>query len=537
MQDYLTDIILNFRTGPLKGTTVPLTPPRMIIGRDLTCHLKLDDPKVSRIHALLEVRGDEIIFRDNNSTNGSLLNGEPAQRAILKPGDVLTIGLSEIHLLENTDFRSISFTTGESVVHSSVDIADVSLDSIAEKVTALFELDNRTNSDSAAGRLELAKTRRLLDSVKALFGVTTQMSRLLPVEELVEVIGRSLFEVFDGAENLVILLRDENEKFVPHFASDREGHRDLKTTVSTTVLSQAVAERRTLIANDASHDARFSASDSIVGFKVKSVMCAPLVVADKVLGALYLDNREEAVIYSTVDAEIVTAFANQAAVALDNCRLCDVLQESYTQMLQSLVNAIEAKDPYTMGHTQRVKQHAMGIAAELGFSAEHVAKLGMAADLHDIGKIAIKDGIINKPGSLTDTEYSNIKMHVEIGERILSPILYLRDILPWIRGHHERWDGEGYPDGLKGEDCPIEGRILALADAFDAMTSQRSYNKPVTPAEALARVKKASGTHFDPDVVKAFERYFLRTSSRMTAEEIRRPRADTVPPVTLSGEG
>src|SRR5690606_22907505 len=159
----------------------------------------------------------------------------------------------------------------------------------------------------------------------------------------------------DGADNLVILLRDENEKFIPHFASDRQGRRDLKTSVSTTVLSQAVAERRTLIANDAGLDARFSASESIVGFRVKSVVRAPLVVAEKVLGALYLDNREQSVIYSTVDAEIVTAFANQAAIALDNCRLCDDLQQSYTQMLQSLVNAIEAKDPYTMGHTQRVK--------------------------------------------------------------------------------------------------------------------------------------------------------------------------------------
>ncbi len=537
MQGQPSDMILNFRSGPLQGTTIALTPPRMIIGRDLTCHLKLDDPKVSRIHALIEIRGDEVVFRDNNSTNGSLLNGEPTQRAILKPGDVLMVGASEIHLLENTDFRTISFTSEESIVHSSVGISEVSLDSIAERVSALLSSDNATQSDSEAAKLELEKTRRLLGSVKALFAVTAQMSRLLPVEELVEIIAASLFEVFDGAENLVILMRDENEKFCPLYASDRHGRRDLKTAVSTTVLNQAIAERRTLIANDASHDSRFSASESIVGFRVKSVMCAPLVVADKALGALYLDNRETSVIYSKVDAEIVTAFANQAAVALDNCRLCDVLQESYTQMLQSLVNAIEAKDPYTMGHTQRVKQHAMGIAMELGFSPDHLRKLGMAADLHDIGKIAIKDGIINKPGSLTDTEYNDIKMHVEIGERILSPILFLRDLLPWIRSHHERWDGQGYPDGLKGEDCPLEGRILALADAFDAMTSQRSYNKPVAPEDAIERVRKASGTHFDPGIVDAFERYFMRTSStRLTSPSSPRIKIDTLPPVTYSGE-
>jgi len=536
MQRQNADYILNFRSGPLKGTTIAMSPPRIVIGRDPTCHLKLDDPKVSRIHALIEMRDDSIVFRDNNSTNGSMVNGEETRRVLLKAGDVLTIGASEIHLLENTDFRSISFTAGESVVQSAVDIGEVSLDSIAERVSSLLEMDNRTHADDEVGRLELEKTRRLLGSVKALFSVTAQMSRLLPVYELMQVIGDSLFDVFDGAENLVILVRDDSGKFVPHFASDRQGRRDSEVAVSTTVLNQAIAERRTLIANDAGEDSRFSASESIAGFHVKSVMCAPLVVADKVLGALYLDNREKTVIYSTIDAEIVTAFANQAAVALDNCRLCDDLQQSYTQMLQSLVNAIEAKDPYTMGHTQRVKQHAIGIAAELGFNAEQLQKIGMAADLHDIGKIAIKDGIINKPGMLTDTEYNDIKMHVEIGERILTPILFLRDMLPWIRSHHERWDGEGYPDKLKGEDCPLEGRILALADAFDAMTSQRSYNKPLTPEDAVERVRQASGTHFDPVVVEAFERYYLRSTARLTSVERPRPTIETLPPITYMGE-
>jgi HD-GYP domain-containing protein (c-di-GMP phosphodiesterase class II)/pSer/pThr/pTyr-binding forkhead associated (FHA) protein len=518
-----SDLILSLRTGPLQGTTLPLSVPRLVIGRDLTCHIKLDDPKVSRIHAVIELRGDSIVLRDNNSTNGSMLNGERVERATLKPGDVVTIGVSEIHLLENTDFRSISFTAGESHVHSAVDIADVTLDSVAERVYALVSDDSARHSGEA-NRLQLEQTRRLLGSIKALFSVTAQMSRLLPVDELLRVIGLSLFEVFDGAENLVILLRDDKEKFIPRHVADRMGRHDLPISVSTTVLNQAVAERRTLIANDVGHDARFKASESIVGFSVKSVICAPLVVADNVLGALYLDNRQTSIIYTKVDAEIVTAFANQAAVALDNCRLCDNLQDSYTQMLQSLVNAIEAKDPYTMGHTQRVKTHALGIATEMGFSKERLRKLGMAADLHDIGKIAIRDGIINKPGSLTDTEYNDIKTHVEIGEKILSPILYLRDLLPWIRSHHERWDGKGYPDGLKGEDCPLEGRILALADAFDAMTSQRSYNKPLSPEEALQRVKGEVGSHFDPEVVNAFEKHFERAFSHVlhpTKDELR----------------
>ncbi|MBI5155437.1 HD-GYP domain-containing protein, partial [Candidatus Poribacteria bacterium] len=218
---------------------------------------------------------------------------------------------------------------------------------------------------------------------------------------------------------------------------------------------------------------------------------------------------------------VVTAFANQAAIAIDNSQLSDTLQESYHQMMQALVRTIEAKDEYTMGHTQRVKKYSIGIATEMGFDAERLQKLGVAAELHDIGKIGIKEGIINKPGRLTDEEYRDIKNHVEVGVRILKPIAYLNEIVPWVRGHHERWDGTGYPDGLKGEDCPLEGRVLAMADAFDAMTSQRSYNKPLTFVEALARIREASGKHFDPQIVEACARYLerLETETREASGE------------------
>src|SRR5690606_13945387 len=137
---------------------------------------------------------------------------------------------------------------------------------------------------------------------------------------------------------------------------DRDGDKNTKINVSRTVVDKAVSQRSTILANDAASDHRFSASESIVGFSVKAVMCAPLIVGDKVIGALYLDNRLDRVNYDEMDVEVVTAFANQAAIAIDNANLCATLQLTYTQMLQALVRAIEAKDQYTMGHTTRVKQ-------------------------------------------------------------------------------------------------------------------------------------------------------------------------------------
>lgn len=514
-----TDLILNARTGPLAGTTIAVEHERITLGRDMSCVVRLDDPKVSRIHAVVEVTAGKLYLRDNNSTNGSFVNGVRVTRQELHAGDVLQIGASEIHLLQHTDFQSISFTMSDTIIQSSVDARKVTIESLAGRLGgSLGAADGPTQITGVrdSPNHDLRRTQKVLSSIRALFKASAELAKLLPMDQLLDVVGRCLFEVFDGAENLVILMRDDTSKFVPRFASDRAGKRDAPAAISTTVLNRACAEKTTLIANDIGHDDRFSASESIVGFSVKAVICAPLVVGDRVIGALYLDNREKNIKYDDADAEIVTAFASQAAIAIDNARLCDTLQESYHQMLQSLVNAIEAKDPYTMGHTQRVRQYALAIGREMGFSLTHLEKLGMAAELHDIGKIGVREGIINKAGSLTESEYASVKTHVEMGEKILGPIVYLRELLPWIRGHHERWDGSGYPDGAKGEENPLEARILALADAYDAMTSQRSYNKPMTPQQALDRIREVSGKHFDPQVVVAFEAHHQKSGSRIS---------------------
>ncbi|MCB2155061.1 HD domain-containing protein [bacterium] len=505
----LSNLRLNVRTGPLKGRAIDMNTDRLTVGRDPSCDLKIDDPKLSRIHGFFEFVNGELYFRDNHSTNGSSINGEKVATRKLTVGDLIKLGGTEMALLEDSDFNTIQFVQSESMVTSVLNTASVSADALANKFSQIFDYykDNQPEI-SPIEQVELVRTQRLVNSLKSLYGVTQKMSQLLPVHDLLEVIANGLFEVFGGAENLVILLYEEKKgQFLPRYASTRDGDKDEETTISTTVLNQAVKDKATLVANDIGSDSRFAASESIVGFAVKAVICAPLVVGDRVLGALYLDNRQRNIHYDDLDAEVVTAFANQAAIALDNARLCDNLQESYHQTLQALVKAIEAKDAYTMGHTQRVKKYSLGIAQEMGFEQDHLRKLEMAAELHDIGKIGIKEGIINKPGGLTDTEYSTIKAHVEMGEKILGPIGYLRELLPWIRGHHERWDGSGYPDGLKGDHCPLEARILGVADSFDAMTSKRSYNKPMTYNEALDRIKEGAGKTYDPEVVVAFETY------------------------------
>lgn len=172
--------------------------------------------------------------------------------------------------------------------------------------------------------------------------------------------------------------------------------------------------------------------------------------------------------------------------------------------VMALANSLEAKDPYTVGHSQRVAALAERLAHALGLPESEIEYIRMAGLLHDIGKIGIREAVINKPGPLTPSEYAHIQTHPLISERILIPVAELNGALRMIRNHHEHWDGNGYPDGLKELEIPLGARILTIADAYDAMTSQRSY-RPALPREvALCEIDKGSGRHFDPSLSRLF---------------------------------
>lgn len=179
-------------------------------------------------------------------------------------------------------------------------------------------------------------------------------------------------------------------------------------------------------------------------------------------------------------------------------------QELFLETIRTLAAAIDAKDPYTKGHSERVSAYSMAIARHLGLDFDDVFHVRIAAILHDVGKLGIKDGILNKPGGLTDEEYEIMRRHPDIGAQIMTPISKLKTIIPGIRNHHETWDGNGYPDKLKGEEIPMVARIIGVADTFDAMTTNRPYQKAMSLEYVTEKMKAMSGTRFDPVVVHAF---------------------------------
>jgi putative two-component system response regulator len=181
------------------------------------------------------------------------------------------------------------------------------------------------------------------------------------------------------------------------------------------------------------------------------------------------------------------------------------IQELFLQGVQTLARALEAKDAYTRGHSIRVSRYAVGTAARLGFDGVGLDGIRLGGELHDIGKIGTRESVLHKPGSLTDEEFRQITEHPLLGERMLSPLAHESpDVLRIVRSHHERLDGRGFPDGLRGEKIPIEARIVAVGDAFDAMTTRRPYRESRPPEDAMVELRRVAGTQLDPEAVEAF---------------------------------
>jgi len=260
-----------------------------------------------------------------------------------------------------------------------------------------------------------------------------------------------------------------------------------------------------LIVNAPERDPRFFRGvDERTEFKTRNIICVPVKVKEKVIGVLETINKKKGEGFDRGDLSLFASLADQVAIALDNARLYHELEEMFFQTAESLADAIEKRDPYTGGHTQRVTSYSLAIGRHLQLKPTEKRCLKIAAVLHDIGKIGIEDHILRKPEPLNPEEYNTIKGHARMGAEILEHIRQLRDIVPGVKYHHEQMNGRGYPDGLKGEEMPIIARIVAVTDTYDAMTTDRPYRKALTKETAIGELKKCSGIQFDQEVVEAF---------------------------------
>lgn len=233
-------------------------------------------------------------------------------------------------------------------------------------------------------------------------------------------------------------------------------------------------------------------------------LAAPIINKDKTFGVIHAAGKRNGQEFSARERDLLCSIANQAAVALDNATLYHDLENLFVGIAWSFASALDAKSPWTAGHSKRVTQYSVAIAEQLGHDADYLNAVQTCGLLHDIGKIAVPEKILDKPGPITPEERRHLTAHAPEGAKILEHIDTFQPILPGIRHHHERWDGRGLPDGLYQENIPLLARILSVADAYDAITSDRPYRKRRTRVEAVAEIERCSGSQFDPAIVEAF---------------------------------
>jgi HD-GYP domain-containing protein (c-di-GMP phosphodiesterase class II) len=250
---------------------------------------------------------------------------------------------------------------------------------------------------------------------------------------------------------------------------------------------------------------------------------APIQAHGENLGAVLL-NHGQPLRFRAEQTAALQTLATLAGVAILEDRHRAHLEDLFMSVIVSLTMALEAKDPYTEGHSVRVAAYSEAIGKQLGLPAAQLDMIHRSCLVHDIGKIAVDENILGKRDALDVSEREKMDMHTLIGESILRPVAMLHPLLPGVRSHHEHYDGSGYPDGLVGEEIPIEARIMAVADAFDAMTSTRPYREALPEEDALAELKQHAGSHFDPRVVGAFEEIY--PAVKRTLEHMR-PRIES----------
>jgi putative nucleotidyltransferase with HDIG domain len=281
--------------------------------------------------------------------------------------------------------------------------------------------------------------------------------------------------------------------------------------VSRTIVRKVAESGDPVLTTNAQNDPRFGGQVSIAAYHLRSILCAPLKIKNDLIGVLYVDNRAHSGIFQESDLILISAFADQAAVAIDSARLFEDLQQSHRELekayqatLEGWVRALDLRDKETEGHTQRVTKLTERLARSMGVNGDALVHITRGALLHDIGKMGIPDSILLKPGDLTEEERGLIRKHPIYAYEMLSPIEFLRPALDIPYCHHERWDGTGYPRRLKEREIPFAARIFPVIDVWDALISNRPYRKGIPHDEVRERIRAESGKHFDPLVVEAF---------------------------------
>jgi putative nucleotidyltransferase with HDIG domain len=352
-------------------------------------------------------------------------------------------------------------------------------------------------------RNSIVPLSRDADPLARLVGLTRAISVETVAQRMLRTASRELTELFGADACLISQLEGGLLREVADYArSGQQVARGLSYYLADYPATAAVLESRSPCSISAA-DPTVDPAELFVlrEMEMQAVLLAPLLASGEVWGLVEIyDSRPRA--FPPNERHLVELATAQVGGLLAAFEHEERAQRLYRETLASLSNALEAKDAVTSQHTEEVVRLAVAVATELELDLDGVQQVELGAVLHDIGKVRVPEAILNKPSALTDEEWAVMRTHPEVGERILRPIKSLEAILPIVRHHHERWDGRGYPDGLAGRAIPLGARIVAVCDAYRAMTEDRPYRNALPANEARAELQRCAGTQFDPECVE-----------------------------------
>jgi HD-GYP domain-containing protein (c-di-GMP phosphodiesterase class II) len=368
----------------------------------------------------------------------------------------------------------------------------------------------------------------LLQKVAMLKAVNTATQTIVDTSDLTKIYEETMKPIVDvlGFDRALLMLLDEKSEALEFCYGVGESQGALRKLMDyrpsldrrQNLMIRVMQKKRPFLIRDVASSGLNPTNRILADFHVSAFVICPLIVEDKAIGILGADRKEGRPRLTSRDMEFLYIFTNSIATALQRARMdaslkdqaqqlrvrADEIRKNYVSTMLALVKAIEEKDTYTKGHSQRVAENARIVAAELGMPEQEIELLYFGSILHDVGKIGISESIVKSPKRLTGAERKIIQQHPVKGTEILRPIAYIRDHMYLVRNHHERWDGKGYPDGLKEDQIPLGAQIVAVIDTWDAMTSSRSYRREMPRARAIREIEANTGTQFSPRVAEAF---------------------------------
>src|SRR5215216_2779270 len=464
------------------------------IGRLDDNDLAFENPYISRYHVEITNDGSSFHLRDLGSTSGTFVNGDRVKHRNLKDGDQIRLGRG----------RGVEFIFHGDTAASAQD--SLASESLLRPVRVITPEDTRfinTSRLSNSGEL----TGETVDRLRALYEFSGELLSAHSLKGLSEKLAQFIHRTLK-AERCSVLLYDRDDDEMEIVATCDSGEFGAP---SRSVTNLAFNDNVAVLSLDASTDERFSTGDSVRFQSIRSVMCAPIGSKTRVWGVCYVDNVTTERAFDDEALDFLTAVARQSGLAMENLYLLEEQRRSLESFIRTLAASLDARDDNTAGHSARVGAIASGIAKAMRLDESDCRLIYYAGLLHDYGKIGVRDDVLLKPSVLTPEEYEHVKEHPLHTFRLLSKIRFPEDLadIPFVAAaHHERWDGSGYPHGLKGEEIPLGSRIVAVADAYDALTEERCYHEAWPMQRALEELTSRSGTFFDPIVIEAFTQHY-----------------------------